>query len=295
MLKGSIVALVTPFESDNEINIEKLKDLIDWHIENSTDGILVCGTTGESATLSHQEHKKIIQVAVEHAKKRIPIIAGCGSNSTKEALDLTRYAEKVGADYALIITPYYNKPSQEGLYQHFKTIADSVSIPIIMYNVPSRTGTNLLPDTVLNIYKDCSNVVGVKEASGCLDQITKIMTLVDEKFLLFSGSDEITLPILAVGGVGGISVVANIMPKDNHNLIKNFLEGNYTEAKKIQLYLYDMIKGLFIDTNPVPVKTSLGLMGMIETNLRLPLYKMSDINIEKITGLLKKYNLLTAI
>ncbi|MCK4918080.1 MAG: 4-hydroxy-tetrahydrodipicolinate synthase [Candidatus Omnitrophica bacterium] len=292
MLKGSIVALVTPFENDNEINIEKLKSLIDWHIENSTDGILVCGTTGESATLSHEEHKKIIQIAVEHAKKRIPILAGCGSNSTKEALDLTKFAEKVGADYALIITPYYNKPSQKGLYQHYKTIADSVTIPIIMYNVPSRTGTNLLPDTVLNIYKDCSNIIGVKEASGCLDQITNIMTLVDDNFLLFSGSDETTLPILAVGGVGGISVIANIMPKENHNLIKNFLDGNLIEAKRTQLYLYEMIKCLFIDTNPVPVKTSLSLMGKIELNLRLPLYKMSDTNMKKLSECLKKYNLI---
>ncbi|MCK5393741.1 MAG: 4-hydroxy-tetrahydrodipicolinate synthase [Candidatus Omnitrophica bacterium] len=293
MLKGSIVALVTPFENNNnEINIEKLKSLIDWHIENSTDGILVCGTTGESATLSHEEHKKIIQIAVEHAKKRIPILAGCGSNSTKEALDLTKFAENVGADYALIITPYYNKPSQKGLYQHYKTIADSVSIPIIMYNVPSRTGTNLLPDTVLNIYKDCGNIIGVKEASGCLDQITNIMTLVDDNFLLFSGSDETTLPILAVGGVGGISVIANIMPKENHNLIKNFLDGNLIEAKRIQLYLYEMIKCLFVDTNPVPVKTSLNLMEKIELNLRLPLYKMSDNNIKKLTECLKKYNLI---
>ena len=292
MLKGSIVALVTPFEKNNDINVEKLKSLIDWHIENSTDGILVCGTTGESATLTHEEHKKIIQITVEHANKRISVLAGCGSNSTKEALDLTKFAETVGADYALIITPYYNKPSQRGLYQHYKTIADSVSIPIIMYNVPSRTGTNLLPDTVLNLYNDCSNIIGVKEASGSLDQVTNIMTLVDDKFLLFSGCDEITLPILAVGGVGGISVIANVMPKENHNFIKTFLDGNFTEAKKMQLYLYDIIKCLFIDTNPVPVKTSLSLMGQIELNLRLPLYKMSDGNIKILTECLKKYSLI---
>jgi len=191
MLKGSIVALITPFDSQGQINDDKLKELIDWHIEKGTDGILVCGTTGESATLTHPEHRKIIELASKHVNKRLPVLAGCGSNSTKEALDLASYAESVGADYSLVITPYYNRPTQEGLYQHFKTIADSVNIPIIIYNVPSRTGSNILPETVARLYKDCKNIVGIKEASGSLDQITNIMTLVDDKFLLFSGSDEI--------------------------------------------------------------------------------------------------------
>ncbi len=292
MLKGSVVALVTPFDSQGRIKEDELKKLIDWHIENKTDGILVCGTTGESATLAHPEHRKIIKLAVTHANKRIPIVAGCGSNSTQEALDLTAYAEEVGADYSLVITPYYNKPTQEGLYQHFKKIADSVNIPIIIYNVPSRTGSNILPETVARIYKDCKNIIGIKEASGSLDQITKIMTLVDDKFLLFSGSDEINLPILSVGGAGAISVVANILPGETHDLVANFLEGNLAEARRLQLYLYDIIKALFIETNPMPVKTALGLMKMIVPNMRLPLCKMNAANLVQLKTILKKYKLI---
>ena len=297
MLKGSIVALVTPFSAsggDNNGNIdeEKLKFLIDWHIENKTDGILVCGTTGESATLTHAEHKKIVELAAGYINKRIPLVAGCGSNSTHEALELIIHAEKTGADYALVITPYYNKPTQEGLYQHFKKIADSVGIPIIIYNVPSRTGSNILPETVARLYKDCKNIVGIKEACGCLDQITKIMTLVDDKFLLFSGSDEVNLPILSVGAVGVISVVANILPKETHDLAANFLEGNLAEARRLQLYLYDIIKILFIETNPIPVKTAMAAMGMVEANLRLPLYKLSLANLDELKKVLKKYKLI---
>jgi len=293
MLKGSVVALVTPFNSDGSINEEKLKQLIDWHIDQGTDGILVCGTTGESATLTHPEHKQIIDLAVSHAKGRIAIVAGCGSNSTHEALDLATHAKKAGADYALIITPYYNKPTQEGLYQHYRKIAESVDIPIIIYNVPSRTGSNILPETVARIYKDCKNIIGIKEASGSMDQITKLMSLVDEKFLLFSGSDEINLGILSLGGVGAVSVVANIMPKETHQLIASFLEGDTTKARKMQLYLYEIIKALFIETNPIPVKTSLGLMKLLEPNLRLPLCKMSAENLEKLKLTLKKYKLIS--
>jgi 4-hydroxy-tetrahydrodipicolinate synthase len=291
MLKGSIVALVTPFKGNGQIDEEKLGSLIEWHIQKGTDAILVCGTTGESATLTHAEHKKIIDFAVGKADKRIPIVAGCGSNSTHEALDLAAHAKKAGADYALIITPYYNKPTQEGLYQHFKTIAKEVDIPIIIYNVPSRTGSNILPETVARIYKDCRNVIGIKEASGSLDQITRIMTLVDSEFLLFSGSDEVNLPILSVGGAGAISVVANILPKENHDLIAAFLKGDISGARRLQLYLYDIIKALFMETNPIPVKTSLGLMGLIEPNLRLPLCAMSQENLAKLKAVLGKYKL----
>ena len=292
MLKGSIVALVTPFNKDGQINEEKLKRLIEWHIKNGTDGILICGTTGESATLSHPEHRRLMEAAHGIINKRIPFVAGCGSNSTQEALELVQHAKKVGADYALVITPYYNKPTQEGLYQHFKTIADEVDIPIIIYNVPSRTGSNILPDTVGRLYADCKNIVGIKEASANLDQITKIMTKVDDKFLLFSGSDEVTLPILSVGGVGAVSVVANILPKETHNLVAAFLKGDLEEAKRLQLYLYDAIKALFIETNPIPAKTALSLMGLIEANLRLPLYKMSEENLKKLKAVLKAYKLI---
>lgn len=292
MLKGSIVALITPFDSQGQINDDKFKELIDWHIEKGTDGILVCGTTGESATLTHPEHRKIIELASKYVNKRVPVLAGCGSNSTQEALELASYAAEVGADYSLVITPYYNKPTQEGLYQHFKKIADSVDIPIIIYNVPSRTGSNILPETVARLYKDCVNIVGIKEASGALDQITKIMTLVDDKFLLFSGSDEVILPILSVGASGVVSVVANIAPKETHDLVTSFLEGNLTEARRLQLHLYELIKALFIETNPIPVKTALGLMGMIELNMRLPLCKMSTANLDKLKVILEKYKLI---
>ncbi len=292
MLKGSIVALVTPFDSQGQIKDDELKKLIDWHIGKGTDGILVCGTTGESATLTHPEHRKIIGLATAHVNKRVPVLAGCGSNSTQEALDLAKYAQEVGADYSLVITPYYNRPTQEGLYQHFRTIADSASISIIIYNVPSRTGSNILPETVVRLYKDCKNIVGIKEASGCLDQITKIMTLVDDKFLLFSGSDEINLPILAVGASGIVSVLANIMPKESHDLVASFLEGDLAEARRLQFYLYEMIKALFIETNPIPVKTALGLMKMITPNMRLPLCKMSVANLDKLKTILKKYKLI---
>ena len=292
MLGGSIPALITPFKEDGSVDEERLRFLINWHIKNKSDAILVCGTTGESATLTHKEHKEVIKIAVEEAKGRIPIIAGAGSNSTNEALELAQFSKKVGADAILVITPYYNKPTQEGLYQHYRKIAKEVNLPLIIYNVPSRTGVNILPQTVARLYKECKNIIGIKEASGCLDQITKIMTLVDRRFILLSGSDEITLPILSVGGRGVISVVANVMPRKTHDLVESFLKGNYEKAKKLQLYLYDLIKALFIETNPIPVKTALGLMGLINPTLRLPLCKMSQNNLEKLKEVLKRYKLI---
>lgn len=292
MLKGSIVALVTPFDDQNQISKDEVERLIDWHIENKTDGILACGTTGECATLTYPEHKKMIELTVAHVRGRVPVLAGCGSNSTKEALELTDYAQSIGADYALVITPYYNKPTQEGLYQHFRKVADSGNIPIIIYNVPSRTGSNISPETVARLYKDCKNIVGIKEASGSLDQITRVMTLVDDKFLLFSGSDETNLPALSIGAAGAVSVVANIMPKETHDLVTSFLEGNLAEAKRLQLYLYGIIKALFIETNPIPVKTALGLMKIIKPNMRLPLCEISAANLDKLKKILKKYKLI---
>ena len=292
MLGGSIPALITPFKEDGSVDEERLRFLINWHIKNKSDAILVCGTTGESATLTHKEHKEVIKIAVEEAKGRIPIIAGAGSNSTNEALELAQFSKKVGADAILVITPYYNKPTQEGLYQHYRKIAKDVKLPLIIYNVPSRTGVNILPQTVARLYKECKNIIGIKEASGCLDQITKIMTLVDRRFILLSGSDEITLPILSVGGRGVISVVANVMPRKTHDLVESFLKGNYEKAKKLQLYLYDLIKALFIETNPIPVKTALGVMGLINPTLRLPLCKMSQNNLEKLKEVLKRYKLI---
>ncbi|HDN86575.1 MAG: 4-hydroxy-tetrahydrodipicolinate synthase [Candidatus Omnitrophota bacterium] len=293
MFTGSIVALVTPFKKNMQVNEERLRFLINWHIKNKTDAILVCGTTGESATLTHDEHKRVIKVAVEEAKGKIPIIAGAGSNSTQEALDLAEFARRVKANAILVITPYYNKPTQEGLYWHYKKIAIQVKLPLIIYNVPSRTGINIFPETVVRLYKECKSIIGIKEASGNLDQITKLMSLVDRKFLLLSGSDELTLPIMSVGGKGVISVLANIMPKETHSLVESFLKGNLEKAKKLQLELYPLIKALFIETNPIPVKTALGAMGLIDPILRLPLCKMRKENEEKLINILKNYNLIS--
>jgi 4-hydroxy-tetrahydrodipicolinate synthase len=292
MLKGSIVALVTPFKASGEINEERLRFLINWHIKHKTDAILVCGTTGESATLSHAEHRHVIDIAVEEARKRVPIIAGAGSNCTEESTDLAVHAQKVGADAVLVITPYYNKPMQEGMYRHFRVVAEAAQIPVIMYNVPGRTGVNLLPETAARVYNDQKNVIGVKEASGNMDQIVQLMSLVDRKFLLFSGSDEINLPILAIGGVGAISVVANIIPKPMHDMVDSYLKGNLEKSRKLQLDYYKLIKALFIETNPIPVKTALGLMKLIEPYLRMPLCAMSENNSLKLKAVLEKYGLL---
>ncbi len=293
MIRGSIVALVTPFKKDKSVDDDKLRALIDWHIKNKTDGILLCGTTGESATLSHQEHKHVIKIGLEQSKGRIPIIAGTGSNSTQEALDLTQYAQEKGANAALVITPYYNKPTQKGLYQHYKTISKDVKkIPIIIYNVPGRTGINILPSTVSKIYADCKNVIGIKEASGDVKQIAELMSLVDRNFTLLSGTDEIILPLMSIGGKGVVSVVANIMPRETHQLVDSFLKGNIEKSRKMQMYLYKLISTLFIETNPIPVKTSLQLMGLVSNNLRLPLYKMDDKNLKTLKKVLKEYKLI---
>jgi len=291
MIQGSIVALVTPFDRRGRVDEEKLRFLINWHIKNKTDGILVCGTTGESATLSFAEHKRVIKIAKEEVRQHIPLVAGCGSNSTQEAIELTSYAHSLKVDAALVITPYYNKPTQAGLYAHYKTIATQIKIPLIVYNVPSRTGINILPQTTARLYRDFPNIIGIKEASGSLDQITRLMNLVDRKFILLSGSDEITLPILSVGGRGVVSVVANIMPQQTHDLVKSFLQGKLDKARKLQLYLYPLIKSLFIETNPIPVKTSLALMGLISPYLRLPLCKMQQDNLKKLKKILKEYRL----
>lgn len=292
MLKGSIVALVTPFTKAGQIDEKKLCKLIDWHIKNKTDGILVCGTTGESATLTHDEHKQIIALAAKHINKRVPLLAGAGSNSTAEALELTLFAQKAKADAALVITPYYNKPTQEGLFRHYKKISSLTNIPIVMYNVPSRTGINILPETVARVYKQCKNVIGIKEASGSMDQVTKIMTLVDNKFVLLSGCDEITVPMMSVGCRGVVSVVANILPKQTHMMVESFLKNDIRKARKLQLQLYPIIKSLFLETNPIPAKTALNLMGHLGPYMRLPLYPMSAANLMAFKKVLKTYKLI---
>jgi 4-hydroxy-tetrahydrodipicolinate synthase len=291
MFKGSIVAIITPFKN-GKLDEKKLRDLIEFHIKNGTLGIVPCGTTGESATLSFDEHDRVIEITVEQVKKRVPVIAGTGSNSTEEAIMLTKHAAKSGADGSLQVSPYYNRPTQKGLYEHFKAIADSVSIPIILYNIASRTGVNIEPETIAKLAENCKNIVGVKEASGNLDQMSRIKALCPGSFNLISGDDSLTLPILSIGGTGIISVVANIVPKDVANLVSEFEKGNLKKAQEIHFKLLPLIKAIFIETNPIPVKTAMGLMGMCEPDLRLPLCEMLPENLEKLKKGLKEYGLL---
>jgi len=291
MFKGSIVAIVTPFK-DGKVDEKRLRDLIEFHIKNGTAGIVPCGTTGESATLSFQEHDRVIEITIEQAQRRIPVIAGTGSNSTQEAIMLTRHAAKAGADASLQVSPYYNRPTQKGLYEHFKAVASSVDIPIILYNIASRTGVNIEPETIAMLARECKNIVGVKEASGSLDQMSRIRQLCGRDFDLISGDDSLTLPLLSIGGVGIISVVANLVPRDVASLVEEFEKGHIKKAQEIHYKLLPLIKAIFIETNPIPVKTALGLLGMCEPDLRLPMCAMLPENLEKLKKALKDYGLL---
>lgn len=290
MFKGSIVALVTPFKN-GKIEERKLKELVEFHIKNKTSGIVPCGTTGESATLSWAEHERVIEIVIETAQKRIPIIAGTGSNSTDEAVMLTQQAAKFGADATLHVSPYYNRPTQRGLYLHFKAVAECADIPVILYNIASRTGVNIEPETIAKLAHDCKNIVGVKEASGNLDQMSRIKQLCPENFDLLSGDDSLTLPVLSIGGTGVISVVANIVPKDVANLVGEFDKGNIKKAQELHYKLLPLIKVVFLETNPIPIKTAMGLLGMCEPDLRLPMCALSAENLEKLKKALKEYGL----
>lgn len=290
MFEGSIVALVTPFK-DGKIDREGLKNLIEFQIENNTHAIVPCGCTGEAATLSHEEHKKVSELTVEFVNKRVPVIAGSGSNSTHEAVELTRYAKDIGADGALVITPYYNKPTQDGLYRHYKEIATNVDIPIILYNVPGRTGVNMLPETVLRL-SEIDNIVGIKEASGSLSQMSDIIGLCGENLVVLSGDDSVTLPLLSIGGKGVISVTANIVPSHVAQIVNEFNKGNFDEARRLHYKLRSLNEAMFLETNPIPVKTSLSLMGKISGELRLPLSPMSEANLEKLKKVLIDYGLI---
>lgn len=291
MFKGSIVALVTPFKNGG-VDEKKIKELIEFHIKNGTNGILPCGTTGESPTLSSEEHKRVIEVCIEASAGRVAVLAGTGSNSTSEAITLTEHAAKAGADGALIVTPYYNKPSQEGLYRHFKAIADAVDIPIILYNIAGRTAKNIETSTVVRLANDCKNIIGVKEASGSLDQMQSVKISCPKDFILFSGDDALTLPVLSIGGAGVISVVANIIPADTAQLVKLFNEGKIGEARELHFKMLPLIKAMFIETNPIPVKTAMEFLGYCSGELRLPLCEMSEENISKLQIALKDYGTL---
>jgi len=291
MFKGSLVAMITPFTESGEVDENGIRKLVEFHVQKGTDGLVPCGTTGESPTLSHEEHKKVVEITVKAAAGRIPVIAGTGSNCTKEALELTTHAKEVGADGALVITPYYNKPTQKGLYLHFKTIAEEIDLPLVIYNVPSRTGVNLLPETLAEL-AEFKNIVAVKEASGNLEQMTQIIELCGEKITLLSGDDKLLLPVLSIGGKGVISVVANIIPQEVAEMVKSFKEGDYPRAKELFLSkIYPLSEAMFYETSPIPVKTSAQLMGLPAGELRLPLSPMSENNLAKLKKVLAKFGL----
>ena len=289
MFKGSMVALVTPFK-DGRIDEKALEGLVEFHIKNGTTALVPCGTTGESATLSYDEHDKVIELTIRFARGRVPVIAGTGSNSTEEAITLTRHAKKVGAAASLQVSPYYNRPTQKGLYLHFKAIAEAVDMPIVLYNIASRTGVNIEPETFVKLAA-IKNIIGVKEASGSLEQMARIRKLCPKEFLLISGDDALTLPVLSIGGVGIISVVANIIPRDVADMCIAFENGNISKAQDLHYKMLPLVKAMFIETNPIPVKTAMGLMKMIDPSLRLPMCEMLPENREKLVKELKDYKL----
>ncbi|GAB6077605.1 4-hydroxy-tetrahydrodipicolinate synthase [Hydrogenobaculum acidophilum] len=290
MLTGSITAIITPFKN-GEVDYGAFERLIEFQIANNTDGILVCGTSGESPTLSYEEHESVIEFAVKSAKKRIHIMAGTGANSTEEALRFTTFAKAVGADSALLVVPYYNKPTQEGLYRHFSKIAKEVDIDIYIYNIPSRTGIEISVDTLERLAKDYPNIKGSKESTPNMDRISEILKRIPH-FTVFSGDDSLTLPMMSLGAKGVVSVVSNVMPKEIKELTSYALKGDFEKARDMHYYLLDMFKIMFIETNPIPVKTALSLMGMVKKEFRLPLCEMLPQNEEKLKEALKRYNLL---
>jgi 4-hydroxy-tetrahydrodipicolinate synthase len=290
MFKGSMVALVTPFKAGT-VDDEGLRRLVEFQISNGTDVLCPCGTTGESATLSLEEHERVIQITIESAAGRVPVMAGTGSNNTEEAIRLSRHAKKAGATGCLLITPYYNRPTQEGLYLHFAKVAGAVDIPIVLYNVPGRTGVNMLPETIERLAK-IPTIVGIKEASGSLEQVSQIINRCGESFAVISGDDANTLPLMAVGGVGAISVTANIAPALCASMIRAVQAGDWPEARRIHHRLLPLHNAMFLQTNPIPVKTAIGMMGIVSGEVRLPLCPMPDDLNAKLRGILKQYEIL---
>lgn len=292
IFKGSGVAIVTPMNADMTVNYKRLEELVNYQIEHKTDAIIICGTTGESATLSEEEHRKCVETAVKAAAGRVPVIAGSGSNNAAHAVTLSKNAEDAGADALLVVTPYYNKATQKGLYEYYKLIADNTKLPIIMYNVPSRTGTNIKPETAMKIAREIKNVVGIKEACGNLSQIAELAALNDGSLDIISGNDDQTIPILSIGGIGVISVLANVAPENTHDMVMEYLNGNIEKARKLQLHAIELISALFVEVNPMPVKTAMNLMGMNVGPLRLPMCDMEEKNVEVLKKALKNYGLL---
>ncbi|MBU0567209.1 4-hydroxy-tetrahydrodipicolinate synthase [bacterium] len=284
MFEGSFVPIVTPFK-EGKVDFEGLARLIEFHLQQGSDGLVPCGTTGESATLNHEEHREVVNFCIEKMAGRGKVIAGAGSNSTKEALGLIKFAKESGADAALVITPYYNKPTQDGLYEHYKYLAERVDLPIILYNVPSRTGVNILPRTVARL-AEIENIVGIKEASANMAQVSEIIKLCGDRIEVICGEDTNLLSILAVGGVGAISASANVAPRDFANLVREFHDGNLSEARRLHLKLFPLCQAMFIETNPAPAKAALTMMGLISDELRLPLVSVCQESLDKIRSVL---------
>ncbi len=287
MFKGAITALVLPFKN-GKIDEDAYRNLIEWQIEQGINGLVPCGTTGESATLSHAEHEKAIEICIDQTKKRVPVLAGCGSNNTLEAIRLTQFAKDAGADAALLISPYYNKPTQEGIFRHYQKINDEVELPMIVYNVPGRTGSNVMPSTMARMYKELKNIVGIKEATSNLVQVSNFREQTDENFSLLIGDDNTLLASLAVGAVGTISVTSNVAPKAVSDLCAAWERQDIKEAQRLHFLLEPLSRAMFMETNPIPVKTALGLMGKMEIEFRLPLCEMEDSNFEKLKNVLKE-------
>lgn len=291
MFSGSLVALITPFKN-GRVDENRLAELIEWHLRSGTHGIVPCGTTGESATLSHEEHTQVIKFVVNQVRKRAPVVAGTGSNSTAEAIRLTREAQEVGADGALMISPYYNRPTQEGIYQHYKAVAQAVpGFPIVFYNIPGRTGSNIEPSTMARM-AEIENIVGVKEAAGSIDQVLNIVAACGDKLAILSGEDSLTFSMMTLGGKGVISTAANVVPREMADLANLCLNKQYEKAAQLQLKLLPLIRALFIETNPIPLKTALAWMGKCELELRLPLVPMAEGNAAKLKAVLKDFGLL---
>ena len=290
MLKGAFTAIVTPFKN-GQFDEAAYRELIEFQVKGGIHGIVPCGTTGESPTLSHAEHKRVVETCIDQVKKRVVVIAGTGSNNTAESLELTQHAEAAGADAALMITPYYNKPTQEGLYQHYKTVASQTKIPIVVYNVPSRTSVNLLPETVARL-AELPTIKGIKEATGDLKQCAKVLQLCGDKITVLSGDDFTVLPLLAVGGQGVISVVSNVVPGDMAGMCNAFFTGDLAKARVLHYKMWPLMEAMFIETNPTPAKTALKMMGKITGEVRQPLWVMSAANEDKLRQVMQKYGLI---
>lgn len=285
---GAGVALVTPMNGDGSVNYPKLKEILEYQIAHKTDAIIICGTTGEASTLSDEEHLECIRYTCEVVNKRIPVIAGTGSNCTQSAIELSKKAEESGVDGLLLVTPYYNKATQNGLKAHYKAIAEAVSIPIILYNVPSRTGTKMAPQTVVDLCSEVPNIVGVKDATGDISEVAELLSLADGKVDLYSGNDDQIVPVLSLGGKGVISVLSNILPEETHNMVESYLQGDVEKSRKLQLKYFDLVKALFCEVNPIPVKKAMNLMGMQVGGLRLPLTEMEEQNAARLAEEMRK-------